>query len=190
MSQAVLKALQDKFGTAVLESGDMCGDDTVVLDRSALLDAARYLRDDPAMAFNMPIDVTAVDYLEYPGHDGPRFMVVYHLYSLTQKHRIRLKVPVGDDDPKVDSLFSVWRGVDWFERETWDMYGIHFEGHPNLKRLLMYEEFEGHPLRKDYPLRGYQPLVPIARLDGAEEDPKLKNIDLNPPVPDSARGSK
>ncbi len=78
------------------------------------------------------------------------------------------------------SLQPVWRGLDWFERETYDMYGIVFEGHPDLRRILLYPEFVGHPLRKDYPLRGYQPLVPIARLDKDNEDPKLMDSDLNP----------
>ncbi len=88
-----------------------------------------------------------------------RFEVVYHFYSATHNHRLRLKVPVTEADPVVDSLTSFWRAADWFEREVWDMFGIRFNGHPNLKRILMYEPFEGHPLRRDYPVNKRQPLV-------------------------------
>jgi len=89
----------------------------------------------------------------------PRFEVVIHLYSIPHGHRLRLKTPLEGDDPEMDTLTSVWRGTDWFEREAWDMYGIVFKGHPNLKRILLYEEFEGHPLRKDYPIDKRQPLI-------------------------------
>ncbi|MBI3263222.1 MAG: NADH-quinone oxidoreductase subunit C [Acidobacteria bacterium] len=91
-----------------------------------------------------------------------RFVVVYHLFSLPLKHRLRLEVPVEDveeADPEVDSVTSVWAGADWLEREVWDMFGIRFRGHPNLKRILMYDEFVGHPLRKDYPVNKRQPLI-------------------------------
>jgi NADH-quinone oxidoreductase subunit C len=88
-----------------------------------------------------------------------RFAVVYHLYSLPLKHRLRVVVPVEEDDPEVASATSVWASADWLEREVWDMFGIRFEGHPNLKRILMYDEFVGHPLRKDYPVNKRQPLI-------------------------------
>src|SRR3989338_4367383 len=92
-------------------------------------------------------------------NDEYRFEVVYHLYSTAKNRRLRLKVPVSAADPTVDSLTGVWRSAAWFEREVWDMFGIRFTGHPNLKRILMYEEFKGHPLRKDYPVRKRQPLI-------------------------------
>jgi len=88
-----------------------------------------------------------------------RFEVVYHLYSTTYHHRLRLKVPLTLADPVVDSLTDVWASANWLEREVWDMFGVQFTGHPNLKRLLMYEEFKGHPLRKDYPVYKRQPLI-------------------------------
>ena len=88
-----------------------------------------------------------------------RFEVVYHLYSLNQNHRLRLKVPLTETDPVVDSVTRVWHSADWFEREVWDMFGIRFSGHPNLKRILMYEPFDGHPLRKDYPINKRQPII-------------------------------
>jgi len=94
------------------------------------------------------------------GTPGPaRFIVVYHFFSLTLKHRLRVEVPVEEDDTEVDSLTSLWAGADWLEREVWDMFGIRFRGHQNLKRILMYDEFVGHPLRKDYPVNRRQPLI-------------------------------
>ena len=95
-----------------------------------------------------------------PGPPGKaRFVVAYHFYSLEHKHRLRLGVPVEEAEPELDSLTSLWAGADWLEREVWDMFGIRFQGHPDLKRILMYEEFEGHPLRKDYPVNKRQPLI-------------------------------
>ena len=91
--------------------------------------------------------------------DGHRFDVVYHVYSSVHNHRLRVKVPLTTADPVVDSLTGLWEAANWFEREVWDMFGIRFTGHPNLKRILMYEGFNGHPLRKDYPIRKRQPLI-------------------------------
>ena len=99
----------------------------------------------------------------WPGPPGPeRFVVVYHFFSLPLKHRLRVEVPLGDAgdaEAEVDSVVSLWASADWLEREVWDMFGIRFRGHPNLKRILLYEEFVGHPLRKDYPVNKRQPLI-------------------------------
>jgi NADH-quinone oxidoreductase subunit C len=95
-----------------------------------------------------------------PGTPGrARFVVVYHLFSLSRKHRLRLEVPVEEADAEVDSVSALWAAADWLEREVWDMFGIRFRGHQNLKRILMYDEFVGHPLRKDYPVNKRQPLI-------------------------------
>jgi NADH-quinone oxidoreductase subunit C len=108
----------------------------------------------------MLMDLTAVDYLKFPGReDGPRFDVVYHLYSVAHNHRLRLKVAVEQDEPSVPTATGLWPIANWLEREVWDMFGIRFEGHPDLRRLLLYEEFVGHPLRKDYPIERRQPLI-------------------------------
>ena len=88
-----------------------------------------------------------------------RFEVVYHFYSFSKNHRLRVKVPLEEKSLEVDSLTSLWAGADWFEREVWDMFGVVFKGHPNLKRILMYEGFKGHPLRRDYPVNKRQPLI-------------------------------
>ena len=161
MSQAVVDAIRARFPDGVIHDHAWRGDETVVVARDALVDIATFLRDDPEMAFNLPVDVCGVDYL---GHRDHRFEVVIHLFSITKRHRVRLKVELAEDDAVVPTLTGVWKGVNWFEREAWDMYGIHFDGHPDLRRLLMYDGFEGHPLRKDYPQRGYQPLMPIPTL--------------------------
>jgi NADH-quinone oxidoreductase subunit C len=158
--QAILARLADRLGGALLDRHDYRGDHTAIVAREGLLDALGLLRDDPALAFDMLIDVTALDCLKLPGReDGPRFDVVYHLYSTVHNHRVRLKTPVEESDAWVPTATRLWPIADWLEREVWDMFGIRFQGHPNLKRLLLYEEFQGHPLRKDYPINRRQPLI-------------------------------
>ena len=157
--QAILARLIESFGARILETHDFRGDHTAVVDRSAITGVLRFCRDDPALRFEVLMDLTAVDYLKYPGReDGLRFEVVYHLYSLTHNHRLRLKVPVEEGEA-VPTAVLLWPIANWFEREVWDMFGIRFEGHPDLRRLLMYEEFQGHPLQKDYPINKRQPLI-------------------------------
>jgi len=157
---AILAELQRRFGDAIVEIHDHRDDHTVVVARDALLAVLAHCRDDAALAFDVLMDLTAVDYLKFPGReDGPRFEVVYHLYSLTHNHRLRLKVRVDEDDASVPSVVALWPIANWLEREAWDMFGVRFEGHPDLRRLLMYEEFVGHPLRKDYPISRRQPLI-------------------------------
>ena len=115
----------------------------------------RFLRDTSGLEFDMLSDLTCVDYLG----ETPRFEMVYHLYSVARNHRVRVKSRLPEADPRIDSCIPVWAGANWLEREVWDLYGIRFNGHPDLRRLLLYEEFEGHPLRKDYPKEKRQPLV-------------------------------
>jgi NADH-quinone oxidoreductase subunit C len=158
MAQIVLERLRRKFGDSVLAVSSEHGNETAVVERERLLEIARFLRDDPELQFDMPIDCTAIDWL---GRREPRFDVVYHLYSVRRGHRLCLKIPVSEADPTGPSLTSIWPGLNWWERETWDLYGIRFTGHPNLKRVLLYEEFVGHPLRKDYPVDKRQPLVEL-----------------------------
>ncbi len=153
---SVLASLEARFGNLICKTHSFCGDDTAVVDRKAMHDVAQFLRDDPAMGFNFLMDLTAVDYPQ----DEQRFEVVYHFYSLEHNHRVRIKARVAESDPTIASLTDLWPGANWYEREVWDMFGVKFEGHPNLKRILMYEEFIGHPLRKDYPITKRQPLVP------------------------------
>ncbi|GIW73045.1 MAG: NADH-quinone oxidoreductase subunit C [Planctomycetota bacterium] len=122
--------------------------------REALLEVLRFLRDDPELRFEMLIELTCADFLKYPGHQGPRFALLYILYSFRCDAYVRLKVWLEEDDPRAPSATAVFAGAEWPEREVYDLYGIVFEGHPDLRRLLMPDDFTGHPLRKDYPLRG------------------------------------
>jgi len=156
----ILPLLRERFGAAVVDAYAPLGDHTAVVERGTILDVLRFCRDDDRLAFAMLTDLTAVDYLKYPGReDGPRFEVVYQLYSLQHNHRVRLKVRVDEDDAVVPTAVPLWPIANWLEREVWDMFGIRFEGHPDLRRLLLYEEFAGHPLRKDYPINRRQPLI-------------------------------
>ena len=158
--QAILARLRERVGTGVLDTHAYRGDHTAILGRDALRSALAFCRDDAELKFDLLMDVTAVDYSRFPGReDGPRFEVVYHLYSIDHNHRVRLKVPVEQDDAWVPTATGLWPIADWLEREVWDMFGIRFEGHPNMRRLLMYEEFVGHALRKDYPINRRQPLI-------------------------------
>ena len=188
MTSVLIESVTNRFPDAVSASHAYRGDQTVVVRPEFLLPIARFLKEDPDLQMNLLVDVTAVDYSTFgksptpaffassgiavrpssqiPDEDpwpGPpakaRFAVVYHFYSIDHKHRLRLVVPVEETEAELDSLTPLWAAADWLEREVWDMYGIRFSGHPNLKRILMYKEFEGHPLRKDYPVNKRQPLI-------------------------------
>ncbi len=187
-ASSLIQAVGERFPSAVTAVHSYRGDATVLLRREFLLEVARTLKDDPAFQMNFLMDLTATDYSSFgmkpspaffassgvavspspqipdedpwPGPPGPaRFVVVYHFFSMPLKHRLRVEVPVEEADAELDSLTSLWPGADWLEREVWDMFGIRFRGHHNLKRILMYEEFLGHPLRKDYPVNKRQPLI-------------------------------
>ncbi len=156
MSKVVIDALVERFPDAVYDAYvGVGGDDCAFVKKERIVEVCRFLKSDPGMLFDMAPYITAVDYL---GQE-PRFEVVYNLLSLKTNRRIRLRVKVPEQDAVVPSVTSLWRGADWFERYCFDMYGIRFSDHPDMRRLLMYDEFVGHPLRKDYPLKGRQPLV-------------------------------
>jgi NADH-quinone oxidoreductase subunit C len=151
----VLRRLLEARGDAVRETHARLGDATAVVALERLLEVMRFLRDDDELVFDMLTDVTCVDWLG----QQPRFEMVYHLYSVARKHRLRVKARVPEAAPVAPSLVELWPSANWMEREVFDMYGLRFEGHPDLRRLLLYEAFEGHPLRKDYPKERRQPLV-------------------------------
>ena len=152
----VLQRLQQQWGDTLLAVHSYRGDDTAEVKPEAIVEVCRFCRDDDALAFDYLMDLAGVDYLRYD--DGPRLGVVYHLYSLRHNHRLRLRVRVDEGQP-VPSVTDVWPVANWFEREVYDMFGIEFSGHPDLRRILMYDGFEGHPLRKDYPVNKRQPLI-------------------------------
>ena len=135
---------------------EMRGQAVVVAEAGDVVEALRVLRDDAELRFDLLADLTAVDYLGR----APRFEVIYQLQSIPLHHRLRVKVPVDGPAPEVPSVSGLWKSALWAEREAYDMFGIRFTGHPDLRRILMYPEFEGHPLRKDYPLNQRWALVP------------------------------
>ena len=139
----------------------------LLMDLSAVdyLKFGRMLSSAPTLATPSPLPYymmpapTQQKWERLVSHDDHRFEVVYHFFSTVRNHRLRVKVPLTAADPTVDSLTGLWMSANWHEREVWDMFGIRFTGHPNLKRILLYEEFKGHPLRKDYPVNKRQPLI-------------------------------
>ncbi len=151
----VLRRLLELLPDAVQETHARLGDATARVDPARIVEVLRLLRDDPELEFEMLTDLTAVDYLG----EVSRFEVVYHLYSVAKNHRVRIKARVAEDAPEIESAVSLWPSADWMEREVWDLYGIRFRNHPDLRRILLYEQFDGHPLRKDYPKEKRQPLV-------------------------------
>jgi NADH-quinone oxidoreductase subunit C len=167
-----IQYLSANFSQWVLESHAFRGDETVVIRPEGLLEIVRGLKNQPELDYNFLADITAVDYL---GKKEPRFEVVYHLFSLRRRHRLRIKVPLPEGEPEVDSLTPLWKGANWLEREVWDMFGIRFRGHPDLRRILLYEEFRGYPLRKDYPVNQRQPLIPERPLAGTFVDTRSDN---------------
>jgi NADH-quinone oxidoreductase subunit C len=178
MSAKVLDALKAAHAGAIETLETQHGDAIAWIKRDQLLAVATWLRNTPAMAFDAPVFVTCIDRLDwkpidvppgvpvYPNSAGwtdesgkPRFEVVYQLRSTIHRHRLRLKCAVPEHDARVPSLSSLWPAFNWQERETFDMYGIKFDEHPDLRRIFLYEEFVGYPLRKDYPKEKRQPLV-------------------------------
>jgi NADH-quinone oxidoreductase subunit C len=157
-----LASLRGQFPGAVLESGgEDRADPWALVPRERVVEVLRFLRDDLDLDFDMLSDLTVVDYLAWPRGRArdQRFEVVYQLYSLKRRARLRIKARLPEADPSIDSVVPLWKGAGWLEREAWDLYGVRFRGHPDLRRILMYEEFVGHPLRKDYPIEKRQPLV-------------------------------
>ncbi len=156
MGSDQIDRINSKYKGVILDSHDFRGDQTITVQKNALIELFKCLRDDPELDFKFLMDLTAVDYLNRKDN---RFEVVYHFYSLKHNHRLRVKVPVSEDDCTIDSVSSLWKTANWYEREVWDLYGIKFNGHPDMRRILLYEEFKGHPLRKDYPINKRQPLI-------------------------------
>ena len=209
---SLIGSITARFPEEISASHSYRGDDTMILRRESLLEVARFLKDDKAAQMNFLMDLTAVDYSTYGNRPVPafftssgvsvrpspqipdenpwsgppdksRFAIVYHFYSTTHKHRLRLVIPLKEEDAQLNSLISLWPGADWLEREVWDMFGIKFLGNPNLKRILMYEEFEGHPLRKDFPVKKRQPLIGPGKIVPAETKLTSVIMEMNPTPP-------
>jgi NADH-quinone oxidoreductase subunit C len=154
LCQKLSAVLQDRIGEPIIYAGEV----TIEVDAARYLETAHLLRDHPDLRFEQLIDLCGVDYQGYGGKPwtGRRFAAVSHLLSLTHNWRVRLRTFAMDDEfPVVDSVTAVWNGVNWFEREAFDLYGIMFSGHTDLRRILTDYGFVGHPFRKDFPISGY-----------------------------------
>ena len=156
--QLVIQKVQEQYSDAILDVSDARGELTITVRKDVIYELMEFLKNDSELAYNFLADVTAVDYSLMEDvlmkYDYARFVVVYHLLSTAKKERLRVKVPVHEKELSVPSVASIWKVANWLEREAYDMFGINFENHPDLRRILMPDDYEGHPLRKDYPLRG------------------------------------
>ena len=163
-TEQTLTALKDKFGEAIEQVVEFRGETSVVVSRAALPDVLRFLKESDDLEFNFLAGLTVVD--DWPTE--PRFNVLYQLRNLARPTNLRLKVRVPGDDPTMPSVTSIFQYADWHEREVYDMFGITFAGHPDLRRILMPADWEGHPLRKDYPL-GYEEVEFTFNFDEIEK---------------------
>lgn len=149
--QEIAERIKGRFPDQVIEVVDFRDQVSVITKREQIVAILKFLHDDPMLSFDHLQDLTAVDYFK---KKEIRFEVVYTLYSMRHRHRVRIRAQVPEHDARIDSVVSIWAGANWHERECYDMFGIHFSGHPDLRRILMPEDWEGFPLRKDYPLKG------------------------------------
>ncbi|MCA1631400.1 MAG: NADH-quinone oxidoreductase subunit C [Acidobacteria bacterium] len=148
---AALRQAHPEWVTGVVEA---FGETTIVLPRGAIVGACAFFKTTEGLEFNLLSDICGVDRGQ---EEDPRFEVNYQLFSTTKHHRLRLKVLLAEDDARVPTVTNVWRTANWHERETFDLFGVRFEGHPDLRRILLPDDWQGHALRKDFPLRGYEP---------------------------------
>jgi NADH-quinone oxidoreductase subunit C len=151
-ANVVAEHLRSWNAKAVAELSEFRGETTIVVPRELLRGAAARCREDQALQYNLFTDLSCVD--RYPVE--PRFELNYHLVSISRREKIRLRVRLSGSDPVVDSLVPVWPGANWLEREVFDLFGIRFTGHPDLRRILLPDDWEGHPLRRDYPVTGFR----------------------------------
>ncbi len=183
LARPAARVLGEALGERLIGVSEFRGDLAISVERRAWLEAVRLLRDHPELEFRLFLDLCGVDYL---GRDdaAERYEVVLHLYSVSKKHHVRLKTAVPERDPKLPTITPLFRGANWFEREAWDLYGIVFEGHPNLSRLLTHDAFLGHPMRKDYPVgRRHLLKTPRERLLSVPEGSEKLLVNLGPSHP-------
>src|SRR5882672_428284 len=144
--------IRAKFTNTIEEIIEASNEITVIAKREGFLDFMTWLRDEPALRFDNLSDVSCVDLGEFA---SPRFAIAYHLYSFAHNHRLRVKVFLEEEDAILPTMWNLWKSSNWLEREVYDMFGVTFDGHPNLLRILTPADYEGHPLRKDFPIKGY-----------------------------------
>lgn len=151
---AIGEKIKDQFPDEVLDIREFRGQYTVTVKKDRIVEMCRYLHDEPSLYFDFLADLCGLDFL---GKKENRFAVVYNMYSVRHRHRIMVMAEVAEPTPSIDSVLPVWAGANWHERECYDLFGIIFKGHPDLRRILLPEDWEGYPLRKDYPLKGPGP---------------------------------
>jgi len=161
LKELIPQKLLDKFPLVKFEFVDYRGDLSVKFNKENVVGICRFLKDDPELEFRLCEDVTAIDWAKRKN----RFTVVYHIFSLKHNFRLRLKADVDESDCSIDTVSTVWKTADWLERETYDMFGIKFKNHPDLRRMYMPEDFEYHPLRKEFPLMGIPGSLPLPKKD-------------------------
>lgn len=152
-NEAITTLVKKYFLEEIVSSGEFRNELTLMVKKESVVGVARFLKENKELDFDFLSDLCGVDRVEPDGV----FEVVYHLYSIPKNHRLRLKTRLPSDNPCVSTVTTVWKTADWHERETFDMFGVRFDGHPDLRKILTPDDFEGHPLRKDYPLAGRQP---------------------------------
>lgn len=165
MQETDIKLLDEKLPNlpAVVQSEivaieEFRGDLTLTVKPEKIRDVIHHLKQDPALSFDVLMDLFAMDYSKFEKAQPERYCVIYHLVSMFQKYRVRLKVFLNEEKAEVDSIHDIYQAANWFEREAWDLFGIKFTNHPDLHRILCHQDFVGHPLRKDYPSDHYQRL--------------------------------
>jgi len=157
--ELIIEKVKEKFGESIEEISDFRDDLCFTIKRDQIVTFGKFLKEDPDLQFIMCKDVTAIDWATRKN----RFTTVYHIYSFKLNYTLRLKSNIDDDPPTIESVSPVWPSANWYERETWDMYGIKFINHPDLRRMYMPEGFEHHPLRKDFPVLGIPGSLPLPR---------------------------
>jgi NADH-quinone oxidoreductase subunit C len=145
-----IELLREKLGHYILQIESFRNEVTLIIDKESIVPVCRFLKNDKRFAFDFLSDCCGVD--RFP--ETPRFWVVYHIYSTAENHRLRIKAALDERDPTIDSIVTIWGSADWHERECYDMLGITFRKHPDLRRILLSDDFDGFPLRKDFPLEG------------------------------------
>jgi len=187
-SSELLELLKNKLQNQIVSAELSLGDVVVRVERDRMADFFQLLKIDSELNFNLLLDIGGVDWMDARDE---RFEVVYHILSLSNLYRLRVKVAVPEASPEVPSLISLWEGANFMEREVWDMFGIKFTGHPDLRKILMYEEFKGHPLRKDYPVQGKQPRIALRHPEVRNTALDMKRpalVSINPKSKKAGRG--
>ncbi|MBX2992406.1 MAG: NADH-quinone oxidoreductase subunit C [Bacteroidetes bacterium] len=159
MNDVIVQKLKEKFPESIDATNNFRGDLTVQVKKNDIVKVGEFLKNDPELSFDLIVDLLGVDMYRPEG----RFEVVYNIYSIKNSKYVRLKVLVDEDDCEVPTVTDIWPGANWHERETFDMIGVKFTGHPDLRRMYMPEEYEYHPLRKDFPLMGIPDSIPLPR---------------------------